>query len=196
MIDYFAFITSLLTLSPALLFRQIKKSWPRTHPSAKYVNGEVEIKCHPVYNLNHLNTAKYMPALLFRRIFHSSFFYPFSLLYLSVCYPFTILLQSHPLSILLLSFLGFQLREILCLRIYVRKFTQKLEPGSLCTDNSEYQFWASLAADNSAFVLTPKSADKSDIYSLLLKILCDRSTTNQETDRQIWIFFLWWQVNK
>ena len=59
--------------------------------------------------MNHLNTAKYTPAMLFRRIFHSSFIYPLS-----------ILLRSNPTSILLLYFLGFQFWYFLPVILFLR----------------------------------------------------------------------------
>ena len=53
MIDYFAFITSLLPPSPALISRQdFKKIFTLNKPVCKYVNGEADIKCHPVLESN------------------------------------------------------------------------------------------------------------------------------------------------
>ena len=65
--------------------------------------------------------------------------------------------------------------------IYVRKFSQKLESGLLCTDSSfEHQFFSSLAAWKSASTLRlfwPQSqllnlAGEPDVYSPLAQNLC------------------------
>ena len=50
--------------------------------------------------LNHLDTAKYTAAILFRRIFHSSVFYPLSIRLLSVKYLFAIPSFINPFALL------------------------------------------------------------------------------------------------